>query len=162
MKLRARTLLSVALSLVSLVAILYSVARVSMMRSFAALEADDTRQNLGRATAVLADDLSTLDNTTSDYAAWDDTCAFLAGKNPRLPITEFPDQWFPRLRINFVIIFDLYGRQVFAKAYDPAAGKEREIPQSLRANLAPGSLLLRHAHPGSKLLGICCLPPAWC
>jgi len=154
MKLRTRTLLSVALSLVSLVAILYSSARVSMMRSFAALEEDDTRQNLARAKAVLADDFSTLDNTASDYAAWDDTYAFLAGKNPTLPITEFPNEWFPRLRIDFVMILDLHGRQVFAKAYDPAAGKEREIPQGLRANLAPGSLLLRHAHPGSKLLGI--------
>jgi len=91
MKLRTRTLLSVALSMVSLVAILYSVARVSILQSFANLEADDTRQNLGRATAVLTDDLSTLDHTTSDYAAWDDTCAFLEGRNPNLPTSEFPD-----------------------------------------------------------------------
>jgi signal transduction histidine kinase/DNA-binding response OmpR family regulator len=157
MGLRTRTLLCVALSLVSLIAILYSVARTSMMRSFAALEADDTRQNLARATAVLADDLSTLDHTTSDYAAWDDTCAFLEGKNPNLPTSEFPDQWFPRLRIDFVLIFDPYGRQVFAKAYDPAAGKETEIPEGLRAHLAPGSLLMRHAYPGSKVLGIALL-----
>ena len=157
MRLRTRTLLCVALSLVSLIAILYSVARTSMMRSFAALEADDTRQNLARATAVLADDLSTLDHTTSDYAAWDDTCAFLEGKNPNLPTSEFPDQWFPRLRIDFVLIFDPYGRQVFAKAYDPAAGKETEIPEGLRAHLAPGSLLMRHAYPGSKVLGIALL-----
>ncbi|HXM94781.1 MAG TPA: response regulator [Candidatus Dormibacteraeota bacterium] len=154
MKLRTRTLLSVALSLASLVAILYSVARVSMMRSFAALEADDTRQNLARATAVWADDLSTLDHTASDYAAWDDTCAFLEGKNPNLPTSEFPDEWFPRLRIDFVMIFDPHGRQVFAKAYDPVAKKEREMPQGLQAHLAPGSLLMRHAHPGSKVLGI--------
>ena len=154
MKLRTRTLLSVALSLMSLVAILYSVARVSMLRSFAALEADDTRQNLARATAVLADDLSTLDHTASDYAAWDDTCAFLEGKNPNLPTSEFPDEWFPRLRIDFVMIFDTQGRQVFAKAYDPAAKKERDIPQGLQAHLAPASLLMRHAYPGSKVLGI--------
>jgi signal transduction histidine kinase/CheY-like chemotaxis protein len=156
-KLRTRTLLSVALSLVSLVSILYSVARVSMMHSFVTLEADDTRQNLARITAVLADDLSTLDHTTSDYAAWDDTCAFLEGKNPNLPTSQFSDQWFPRLRIDFVMIFDPHGRQVFAKAYDPAAGKESEIPQGLRAHLAPSSLLMRHAYPGSKVLGIALL-----
>jgi signal transduction histidine kinase/CheY-like chemotaxis protein len=154
MKLRTRTLLTVALSLVGLVAILYSVARVSMLRGFSELEADDTRQNLSRATAVLGDDLATLDNTTSDYAAWDDTCAYLAGKNPNLPVSEFPDQWFPRLRITFVMIFDQNGRKVFAKAYDPVAGKEREIPQGLEAHLAPGSLLRSHTHPGSKVLGI--------
>jgi signal transduction histidine kinase/CheY-like chemotaxis protein len=157
MKLRTRTLLSVALSLVSLVAILYSVARISMMHSFATLEADDTRQNLARATAVLADDLSTLDHTTSDYAAWDDTCAFLEGKNPNLPTSEFPDPWFPRLRIDFVLIFDPHGRQVFAKAYDAPGGKETEIPQGLRAHLAPGALLMRHSYPGSKVLGIALL-----
>src|SRR6202011_501336 len=146
MKLRTRTLLSVALSLVMLVAILYSAARVSMMRSFAALEADDTRQNVARATAVLADDLATLDNTTSDYAAWDDTCAFLEGRKPDLPASEFPDPWFPRLRIDFVLIFDRVGRQVFTKAYDAVAGKEVEVPQGLWAHLASGSLLLHHTH----------------
>ena len=160
MKLRTRTLLCVALSLMSLIAILYSVARVSMMRSFAALEADDTRQNLARASAVLTDDLSTLDNTTSDYAAWDDTCEFLEGKKPNLPTSEFPDEWFPRLRIDFVLIFDRYGRQVFAKAYDRAAKKEGDMPQGLGAHLAHASLLMRHTHPGSKVLGIVLLPSA--
>lgn len=157
MKLRTRTLLSVALSMVSLVAILYSVARVSIMHSFATLEADDTRQNVARATAVLADDLATLDNTTSDYAAWDDTCAYLEGRKPDLPTSEFPDPWFPRLRIDFVLIFDRHGRQVFTKAYDPVAGKATEIPQGLWAHLAPGSLLMHHTHPGSKVLGIAVL-----
>jgi signal transduction histidine kinase/CheY-like chemotaxis protein len=157
MKLRTRTLLSVALSLVSLVAILYLMARISMMRSFATLEADDTRQNVERATAVLNDDLATLDNATSDYAAWDDTCAFLEGRNPNLPASEFPDPWFPRLRIDFVLIFDRYGRQVFTKAYDPVAGKATEIPQGLWAHLAPGSLLMHHTHPGNKVLGIALL-----
>ncbi len=157
MKLRTRTLLSVALSMVSLVAILYSVARVSMMRSFASLEADDTRQNVARGTAVLADDLATLDNATSDYAAWDDTCAYLEGRKPDLPTSEFPDPWFPRLRIDFVLIFDPHGRQVFTKAYDPAAGKATEIPEGLWAHLAPGSLLMHHTHPGSKVLGIALL-----
>jgi signal transduction histidine kinase/CheY-like chemotaxis protein len=157
MKLRTRTLLSVGLSLVSLVTILYSVARVSIMRSFATLEADDTRQNVARAGAVLTDDLATLDNATSDYAAWDDTCAFLEGRKPDLPTSEFPDPWFPRLRIDFVLIFDRYGRQVFTKAYDPVAGKATEIPQGLWAHLAPGSLLMHHTHPGSKVLGIALL-----
>src|ERR1700675_4559125 len=142
MKLRTRTLLSVALSLVSLIAILYSVARVSIMHSFETLEADDTRQNVARAAAVLADDLATLDNATSDYAAWDDTCAYLEGRKPDLPTSEFPDPWFPRLRIDFVLIFDRYGRQVFTKAYDAVVGQKTEIPQGLWAHLAPGSLLM--------------------
>jgi len=127
------------------------------MRSFASLEADDTRQNVARGTAVLADDLATLDNATSDYAAWDDTCAYLEGRKPDLPTSEFPDPWFPRLRIDFVLIFDPHGRQVFTKAYDPAAGKATEIPEGLWAHLAPGSLLMHHTHPGSKVLGIALL-----
>src|ERR1700674_1621820 len=140
MKLRTKTLLSIGLSMVSLVAILYLVARVSIMHSFETLEADDTRPNVARAAAVLADDLATLDNATSDYAAWDDTCAYLEGRKPALPTSEFPDPWFPRLRIDFVLIFNRYGRQVFTKAYDPVAGKATEIPQGLWAHLAPSSL----------------------
>src|SRR5260370_564370 len=157
MKLRTRTLLSVVLSLMILIAILYSVARVSIMQSFATLEADDTRQNVARATAVLTDDLATLDNTTSDYAAWDDTCAYLEGRKPELLSSEIPGPWFTRLRIDFVLSFDTHGRRVFTKAYDPVAGKATEIPQGLGAHLAPGSLLMHHTHPGSKVLGIALL-----
>src|SRR5258707_1432471 len=153
MKLRTRTLLSVALSMVSLVAILYSVARVSMMRSFASLEADDTRQNVARGTAVLADDLATLDNATSDYAAWDDTCAYLEGRKPDLPTSEFPDPWFPRLRIDFVLIFDTHGRRVFTKAYDPVAGKRTGNSLNLWRPLPPPSRLLHPTHPPSPRPG---------
>jgi signal transduction histidine kinase/DNA-binding response OmpR family regulator len=157
MKLRTRTLLSIALSMISLIAILYFVARVSILHSFATLEAEDTRDNVARATAVLADDLATLDNATSDYAAWDDTCAYLEGRKPDLPTSEFPDPWFPRLRIDFVLIFDRDGRQVFTKAYDAVAGKTTEIPPGLWAHLAPGSRLMHHSHPGSKVVGIALL-----
>src|SRR5260370_6374509 len=145
MKLRTRTLLGVALPLGILVAIHYSVARASIMQSFATLEADDTRQNVARATAVLTDDLATLDNTTSDYAAWDDTCAYLEGRKPDLPTSEFPDPWFPRLRIDFVLIFDTHGRRVFTKAYDPVAGKNEansSVPSA--AFSAPSAPLPSH------------------
>jgi hypothetical protein len=67
-----------------------------------------------------------------------------------LPVTEFPDQWFPRLRMEFVMNLALHGQQVFAKAYGAAVRKRGEIPQGFRVNLAPG-LLLCHDHPGSKL-----------
>ncbi|HXM99737.1 MAG TPA: ATP-binding protein [Candidatus Dormibacteraeota bacterium] len=153
MKLRTKTLLGVALSLMSMVVILYSVVRISTTRSFAALEADDARQDLERATAVLAEDFATLDNTASDYAVWDDAYAFVVGEKPTLPATEFPNEWFPRLRIDFVMIFDTNGREVFTKGYDRTTKSEGKIPQGLRAHVAPGSLLLSHAHPGSKLMG---------
>src|SRR5260370_6959683 len=119
MKLRTRTLLSVVLSLMILIAILYSVARVSIMQSFATLEADDTRQNVARATAVLTDDLATLDNTTSDYAAWDDPCAYLEGRKPDLPTTEFPHPCFPRLRMHSALIFLPHCRPLLPAAHDP-------------------------------------------
>src|ERR1700738_2440214 len=153
MKLRTKTLLSVALSLMSMVVILYSVVRTSTTGSFAALETDDTRQNLERATAVLADDFATLDNTASDYAVWDDAYAFAIGEKPTLPVTEFPNEWFPRLRVDFVMIFDTNGHEVFAKGYDRTTKSEGKIPQGLRTHVAPGSLLLTHARPGSKLIG---------
>src|SRR5258708_26383139 len=153
MKLRTRTLLSVVLSLMILIAILYSVARVSIMQSFATLEADDTRQNVARATAVLTDDLATLDNTTSDYAAWDDTCAYLEGRKPDLPTSEFPDPWFPRLRIDFVLIFDTHGRRGFTKAYDPVAATTTANPSDATAPPRSSMLFLTSTPPPTFTAG---------
>src|SRR5271155_1406720 len=106
MKLRNRTLLVIGCTLTALIGVLYAVARFSIQRGFSALEENDARRNLERATSALGDDLSTLERTAGDYAQWDQTYEFVQGGKPAYPTTEFPDETFPRLRINFIVILD--------------------------------------------------------
>ena len=51
---------------------------------------------------------------------------------------------FENLKINYILIYDASGRIAAGQGYDFAARKPIEIPASLKQQLSPGSLLLRH------------------
>ena len=149
--LRKKTTLIICFALVSLLTFLYTFSRTVLLRSFAQLEEQDTRQNLERGMSALSDDLSNLDRISSDYASWDQTVAFVRGANPRYVTTEVPTQAFSNnLRVNIIIIADRSDRIVFGKAVDIGLANEKPIPPSLTQVLCAGSALLRHANVGSK------------
>jgi signal transduction histidine kinase len=157
MKLENKTLLWVGLTFIFLFGLFYVVSRELVLRRFASLEQQDTRQHIERAVSAFEDDLSTLSRTTSDYAAWDQTVEFVEGRSPNYPGNEFPDEGLERIRIGLVLIFNPDGRLAFGKAYDLERKTDVPIPASLE-HLSPGSPLLQHADPKSNLTGIVQLP----
>src|ERR1700732_1388597 len=116
--LRGKTLLIIGLTMFGLVGGLYVLSRVLLLRGFSHLEEDFARQNLERISSALANELGTLDRTTSEYASWDQSYAYLHGKQPSYARTEFPDATFQQLKINFVVILDNSGKKVFSKGFN--------------------------------------------
>jgi PAS domain S-box-containing protein len=156
--LRGKTLLIIGLTMFGLVGGLYLLSRVVLLRGFAHLEEDFARQNLERISSALANELATLDRTTSEYASWDQSYAFLRGKQPSYVQTEFPDVTFQQLKINFVMILDNSGKKVFSKGFNLVSLDPAQAPQGLDDHLRPGSPLLNYdTHPG-KVTGILLLP----
>src|ERR1700733_13557740 len=154
MKLENKTLLWVGLTFISLFGLFYFVSREMVLRRFASLEQQDTRQHIQRAVSAFEDDLLNLSRTTSDYAAWDQTVDFVEARSPNYPGNEFPDEGLIRIRVGLVLIFDPSGRMAFGKAFDLEQKKEVSIPASLLKQLSAGSRFLQHADPKSNLAGI--------
>jgi signal transduction histidine kinase len=154
MKLGNKTLLWVGLTFIFLFGLFYFVSRELVLRRFASLEQQDTRQHIERAVSAFEDDLSNLSRTTSDYAAWDQTVEFVEGRSPNYPTNEFPDEGLARIRVGLVLIFDTAGHLAFGKAFDLEKKKEVPIPASLLGQISAGSRLLQHADPKSNLSGI--------
>jgi len=156
--LRGKTLLIIGLTMFGLVGGLYLLSRVVLLRGFSHLEEDFARQNLERISSALANELGTLDRTTSEYASWDQSYAFLHGKQPSYSRTEFPDATFQQLKINFVVILDNSGKKVFSKGFNLVSLDPAQTPAGLDEHLRPGSPLLKYdTHPG-KVTGILLLP----
>ena len=156
--LRKKTLLFIGLTLVGLVAALYTVSRLVLLRSYAALEEQDTRQNLDRAVSALNDDLLSLDRTASDYSAWDQTYAFIHGANPNFIKTEFPLEALLRLQVSCAVILDNSGRIVFSEAADLRHGVIAPLPAGLEQQISQGPALAHHENPSSRKAGILLLP----
>ena len=156
--LRGKTLLIVGMTIVGLVGGLYSLSRVLLMRGFAHLEEETARENLDRATSALLNEIATLDRSTSEYADWDQTYAYLHGKKPTYVETEFPASTFEQLKISFAVILDNSGKEVFSKGFNLATMDVGRVPAGLDEHLRVGSRLLVHGSEGSKLMGILVLP----
>jgi PAS domain S-box-containing protein len=125
-----------------------------LLRNFNSLEEDFARQNLGRATSAISNELDTLERTTGEYASWDQTYNYLHGKLPNYPKTEFPVATFQHLKVNFVVIFDNSGHMVLSKGFSLVTLDEVRVPPDLFNFLQPGSPLLSHQSESSKKAGI--------
>jgi signal transduction histidine kinase len=154
MNLGNKTLLWVGVTFIFLFGLFYFVSRELVLRRFASLEQEDTRQHIERVVSAFEDDLANLSRTTSDYAAWDETVDFIEGRTPSYPTSEFPDEGLARIRLSLVLIFDPAGRLAWGKAFDLEQKKAVPIPASLLEQISAGSRLLQHADPKSNLAGV--------
>src|ERR1700684_3689524 len=137
---------------------LFMLSRIVLMRGFAILEEDFAGRDIARASSALANELNTLDQTTSEYGSWDLTYDYARALRPSYVKTEFPTPTFQELKISFVVIFDTHGRKLFAKGFDLTKGGEMSVPAGLDDHLKPGSLLLNLNDTQSKVAGILDLP----
>jgi len=156
--LRRKTLLIIGITMLGLVAGLFMLSRIVLMRGFAILEEDFAGRDIARASSALTNELSTLDQTTSEYGCWDFTSEFARGLRPSYIRTEFPAPTFQELKINFVLIFDTQGRKLFSKGFDLTRGGVIPVPAGLEDHLKPGSLLLNLKDTHSNVAGILDLP----
>jgi PAS domain S-box-containing protein len=140
--LRNKVLLIVLVAMVGLVGGLYALSRVVLLRGFSHLEDDFAAQNLERASSALSNEIDTLQQTNDQYADRDQSYESLSSKNPASIHTEFSNRTFEQLRVNFVVVLNNSGREVFSRGFDLVAMEEAPIPSDLDSHLNPGSPLL--------------------
>ena len=158
MTLRKKTLLIIAATFLSLIAILYFASQTLLLNSFNELEEQNTRQNVERALSALSNDLSSLDATAGDWAGWDDTYAFIEDANTDYIESNLIDGTFTELKLNLMLFINPSGRTVFGKAFDLHNEEEIPVPQSLLEHLSDNNFLVAHPDTESSITGIVLLP----
>jgi PAS domain S-box-containing protein len=156
--LQGKTFLIILLTTLGLAAGLYFLSRAVLMRGFSNLEDEFARQDLERAHSALSNELDTLDHTTSEYGAWDQTYRYVKIKNSTYVQSEFPAATFQQLHIGFVVILDNSGTILFSKGFDLATGKEKNIPGGIEEHIKPGSLLSSPRKDPDHISGLLTLP----
>jgi len=160
MTLRSKTLLLVLLTLVALIAILYGVSRFTLLGGFHELEERDTKQNVQRTLSALSYEISSLDTSTHDWAAWDDTYAFIQDADAKYEESNLGDGTFQSLKINLMLFVNNSGGIIFGKAFDLQNKVEIPVSPSLQEHLSSGSVLLYHPDTESFVAGVVLLPEA--
>ncbi|MBD1915400.1 MULTISPECIES: adenylate/guanylate cyclase domain-containing protein [Cyanophyceae] len=154
MKLRHKTLLLTTLPLLGLMAILYGSFSVILQRSYGRFEQQDAHRNLQRVDEVLAGDLAQIQSLTEDWAAWNDTYAFIQNGNPDYLESNLSKYAFERLQLNVVAFINPDGEIVYGTGFDVDNRTFLPLPSNLTQQLNPTSPLMQFEHLASHHQGL--------
>lgn len=158
MTLRQKTVLIIGGTLAGLLILLYIILSLLTQQSYSQLEIEETEQHLDRARAAIDEALAGLRVRAGDWAAWDETYAFVAGDNPDYVRVNLTDQAIAQLQLNVMVFVDATGRLVHGQALDLRTGSAAPFPPSLRELVERDTPLTRHATPESAVTGLVMLP----
>ncbi len=158
MELRTKTLLVIGLSLACLIGALYLATQTILLDGFVQLELTNAREQVQRVHNTLMDEIDNLSAATQDYAFWNDTYNFIQNPNE----SYIQEQLFPlvmeRYQFDVVLFVNLESQIVFGRTSGPRGQSQASIPSGMEAYLAPGSLLVSHPNPESRISGLLLLP----
>ena len=160
MSIRLRTLILIAGTTVGLLAILYTISALLFLDRFSRLERREALRGLEQANNALANELGELATFNHDWAAWDDTYAFVQDGDPEYLESNLMDETFVGGMLNLMVFLDREGGTVFAKSYDWRRECALAVPAELMERLRPGGPLVPRTDEDVHLQGILLLPEA--
>lgn len=158
MTLQKKVLLTIGVTIVCLIVILFVISQIFILSSFSELEEQNTHQNVERVMIALSDEVSAMDVTCNDWAAWDDTYAFIEDRNEEYIESNLVDGTFTDLGLNFMLFINTSGQIVFGKAMDLQNEEEIPVPQSFLEHLSPNAPIINPPDVESSITGIVLLP----
>lgn len=137
MGLRGEVALAIALVGAVVAGVLFGVTAPQMNRTFLGIERTDVRRNVDRARNAIASELTALESTIHDWAAWDDTVQFVEGTAPGYAGANLFADTFVNLRLNDMVFYDAAGRLVDARGFNLEQDEPVIPSESQIAALAP-------------------------
>ncbi len=148
MSLKRKFLLIAGVVFICAIGLIYATSRFTFMRGLEEIEELGVEQDVGQALGALSYLISDLETDTADWAAWDDTYAFIEDGNEEYIESNLGDETFVVLKLNLMLFIDSHGDVVFGKAVDLETEEEIPIPQDLLSHLSGDSPLL--SSPGTQ------------
>jgi sensor domain CHASE-containing protein len=154
MRMRKKVLIIVAVLMITIFAILYSIVNLVFLQSFATLEEEETRKSVVRTTNVLSNEIADISSKVGDWAFWDDTYRFVQDGNQLYVDSNLVDSTFVNLRLNLMLFINTSGQIVYGKAFDLVNDTETPISQDIDEEVLSSSSLWSFSAEDSKMEGI--------
>ena len=143
MKLRSKTLLFSSLIIIILVVVLLSISYLVFQSTYSGIETKYSYHVLNDEMSNFNNSLSAMNQTSQDWAQWDDAYTFVSGNNPNFVAKDLPPNTYSRLDINLIIFVNNNGKVMYGKAYDLKTKQFTSLPKNL-TNFTKDSPLLAH------------------
>ena len=159
MTLRRKILLIIGATLVALILGCFGISSTILLRGFDGLEQQATREDVQRVVSAFTDELANLSAKAANWAAWDDSYAFVQNGNNKFIQSNCSGSTFADLRLNVMLFVDASGRVVFSAVTTYAVARKRRCTEGfLQYVLACDNGVLWHATVGSVKEGVVQLP----
>ena len=156
MKLRSKTLLFSSLIIIVLVVALLSISYLVFQGTYSGIETKYSYHVLNDEMNDFNSSLSAMNQTTQDWAQWDDAYDFVSGNNPNFVSIDLPPNTYSRLDLNLIMIVNNNGKIMYGKAYDLQTKQFTSLPKNL-TSFTKNSPLLAHDNV-TALSGVLNLP----
>jgi sensor domain CHASE-containing protein len=161
MTVRRKTIVIIAITFLGLVAVVYGVARTVILGNARQNEELSGNRNMQRILDVLDERMLSLNRFSLDRSSLDSTYDFVAHPDHQMELTLFGEnnRTNPAARrASFLILLDNSGHTLAQRKLYLPDGESREIPETLRSQLVPGSVALRHAELTQSTGGVVMAP----
>ncbi len=143
MKLRSKTLLFSSLILIILVLVLLIISSLVFQDAFSGIETKYSYHVLNDELDEFNNTIYAMNQTTQDWAQWNDAYTFVSGNNPGFISKDLPNNTFSRLNLNLIMFVNNNGKIMYGKAYDLETKQYMSLPKNL-TNFTKNSPLLAH------------------
>jgi adenylate cyclase len=154
MKLKTKTIVTVALTLAGLISVLYTISSTILLGSLAQAEKENSHQTVEGVLNIFTQNEENFSSRFDDWSAWDDAYTFIKDGNKRFIESNLVPAQLASLKVNLVLFINNSAQQVFGTSFNVSELKMQPIPQELNQHLAPNSLLIKHENINSQLSGI--------
>lgn len=158
MTLRKRTLLIIGSALIGLLGLLFIVSSTILLKGFIQLERKIVEKDMNRLLSVLTEEFEKLSVEAGDYAVWDDTYQYMEDFNASFIGSNFSENTFATLNLDFILLIDLEGRITFGKTYNRSQNKLEPISADFVNHLKTSQLFTSSETNQKKLSGFLLLP----
>lgn len=158
MKLRKKTILIIAATLIGLVVAMYFISARILLKSFEELEHQKTAEDLRKVEEAFYNGLLTMDAKFIDWTNWDDAYQFVEDGNQSFIKSNLSDNTFADLRLNVMIYVHRDGRVVYMKTYDHASKQVVPVSEGMKQILLTDTLITRQPDPTRSTTGVVLLP----
>ncbi len=142
MKLRGKTLILMAVIIISLTVGFSIISQIMFVSSSVESENSYTQLTLNNTINSLNNNLDSLNDSVNDWSSWDDAYNYVSGDFPAFENRTLINESFSRLNVNFILFADNNGKIIYAKAYDRTKKEELQLPPNFEEDIKKNNLLL--------------------
>ncbi|TQD23422.1 PAS domain S-box protein [Methanolobus vulcani] len=155
MKIYRKTAITLGIVFVFLFLLTASVNQYVFLTHTEGMENNVLNDNTLRVQRAFENEISHMDSTACDWAAWDETYEYMINNNSDYIISNLDDiETFLTLDINFILYFDTDGNLVYGKACDLENEIQVPLSEEIITAFPKDSVLINHPSIDSTVSGI--------